>query len=93
MQVKNENSQSRMFGDNTSSASAQLGDASLVDISLFEQALRMRLEIFALDASTPLEHYQNQDMQSISEYLETTLLELRYLLNECRLLTLLQETA
>lgn len=59
-------------------------------LELFEQGLRNRLEAFTLGVDASLDCYQNQDMTGMIDYLELTLPELRFLLNDFRLLEQLQ---
>lgn len=66
-------------------------------ITLFEQSIRNRLEQFSFSVHVPLEYYQKSDYQfnaesteTITNHLELTLLELRYLINELQLLQTLK---
>ena len=59
-------------------------------LALFEERVRIRLEQFALNAQTPLEHYQQHNEEAISDYLELALIELRILHNDLQLLRLLK---
>jgi len=55
-------------------------------ISLFAEGIRVRLEQFILNAQNLLEHYQQDGYEKITDDLELTHMELRYLLNEMYLL-------
>ena len=55
-------------------------------LSLFEESVRIRLELFSLDAHIPLENYLNQDFETVEEQLDLQIDQLRFLLNEVRLL-------
>jgi len=85
MQVKNENSQSRMIGDTTLQASTQ----NKPSLTLLEENIRVRLERFSFSAHTPLERLREggytlnaSNTDSIANHLEVTILELRYLIND-----------
>ncbi|HAS46255.1 MAG TPA: hypothetical protein DCS93_37590 [Microscillaceae bacterium] len=74
----------------TINLSTQSKAATTIDVDLLEQAFQARLEAFALNAHQPLDHYQEQDLPRTAECLEMALLELRFLLNEIKLLGLLK---
>ena len=85
MQVKNENSQSRMIGDTTLLTATQ----NKPSLTILEENLRTRLERFSFSAHTPLERFHEgggkfnaHNTESIANHLEVTILELRYLIND-----------
>jgi len=85
MQVKNENSQSRMIGDTTLQASTP----SKPSIAIMEENLRVRLERFSFSAHTPLEQLREggyqlnaRNTEKIVNHLEMTILDLKYLIND-----------
>jgi len=85
MQFKNENSQSRMIGDSTLSASPQ----NKPSLTLLEENIRVRLERFSFSAHTPLEQLREggytlntHNSEKIANHLEITILELKYLIND-----------
>jgi len=62
-------------------------------IDLFEQSIRNRLEQYAFSVQVPLTYYKQSGQQfnaestdNITNHLEVTLIELRYLVNELQLL-------
>ncbi len=63
-----------------------LPPAQTPSITLFAEGIRVRLEQFILNAQNLLDHYQQDDYEKITDNLELTALELRYLLNEMYLL-------
>ncbi len=67
-------------------------------IELFEQSIRNRLEQYAFSVQVPLTHYEQSGQQFnadstdyITNHLEVTLIELRYLINELQLLQTLKQ--
>ena len=85
MQVKNENSQSRMIEDTTLSASTQ----NKPSVAILEENLRVRLERFSFSAHTPLEQlregsytFNAHNTEKIATHLELTILDLKYLIND-----------
>ena len=68
------------------------GTPNLPSLSLFEESLRVRLEEFALDAQIPLDHYLKADLETVQEQIELQMHQLRFLLNEIRLLEMLKHS-
>ncbi len=71
--------------DTTLQASAQ----NKPSLSLLEENIRVRLERFSFSAHTPLEHLREEgyhlgdtNTEFITNHLEITILELRYLIND-----------
>ncbi|EAY28245.1 hypothetical protein [Microscilla marina] len=53
-----------------------------LDITLFEQSVRSRIEAFALNADALIEHCQQPGLPNVAQHLEQRLLEIRFLLND-----------
>ncbi|WP_299464054.1 hypothetical protein [uncultured Microscilla sp.] len=56
------------------------------NVSLFEQGIRCRIEVFALNADALIEQIQKQDVVDMVESLELKLIELSHLLNDAKML-------
>ena len=85
MQVKDENSQSRMIGDTTLHSTPQ----NKPSIAILEENIRVRLERFSFSAHTPLEQLREggyklhpNNSETIVNHLELIILDLKYLIND-----------
>ena len=85
MQVKNENSQSRIIRDTTLSTPTP----NKPSLTILEENLRVRLERFSFSAHTPLEQLREggytlnaRNTEKIVSHLELTILDLKYLIND-----------
>ena len=67
----------------------QVSTQNKPSLTLLEENLRTRLERFSFSAHTPLEHFHEggyafnpRNTEKITNHLEVTILELRYLIND-----------
>lgn len=61
------------------------------DLDLFAQGVRIRLEQFVFNAQNLLDHYQQNNLDTLADAYELALLELRILNNDLKLLVALNE--
>ncbi|WP_299456559.1 hypothetical protein [uncultured Microscilla sp.] len=60
-------------------------------VNVFAQSLRANLEALMLDADLPLTLFENQEYEQVKIYLQTSILQMQYLLNNVELLDTLQK--
>ena len=68
-------------------------ELSLASIRLFEQSSKARLEAYALNTCTPLEHHAQDNIDAVINYIKLTVLELGFLLNDFELVQALRASA
>ncbi|EAY24621.1 hypothetical protein [Microscilla marina] len=60
-------------------------------VNVFAQSVRANLEALMLDADMPLTLFENQEYEQVKTYLQASILQMQYLLNNVELLDTLQK--
>ncbi len=64
---------------------------SMPSLTMLQESIQSRLEQFTFSSHTPLELYQHNDPEEVSDYLEVTVIELQHLINELKWLKWIQQ--
>ncbi|WP_299456656.1 hypothetical protein [uncultured Microscilla sp.] len=60
-------------------------------VNVFAQSVRANLEALMLDADLPLTLFENQEYEQVKTYLQASVLQMQYLLNNIELLDALHQ--